>query len=114
MFGSDVEDLTAGRPFFGRMRWCRLQPPANCDECAGTGPSAVAVLVTYIVGVTTGAVVGWNLSKTRKDDSLSLQPIFRAGPPPAALADWSDPALRSLGRQDDVMSIQAPLIAFAF
>jgi hypothetical protein len=89
--------------------------PANCDECAIPGPSVVAVLVAYIVGVTTGAVVGWNLSKVRKDESLALQPIFRAGPPPAALADWFDPTLRSSGRgTGDAMSVRLPLVAFAF
>jgi hypothetical protein len=89
--------------------------PANCDECAIPGPSALAVLVAYIVGVTTGAVVGWNLSKVRKDESLALQPIFRAGPPPEALADWLDPTLRSSGRRTgDAMSVQVPLVAFAF
>jgi hypothetical protein len=89
--------------------------PTNCDECAIPGPSVVAVLVAYIVGVATGAVVGWNLSKVRKDESLALQPIFRAGPPPAALADWFDPTLRSsVRRTGDAMSVQVPLIAFAF
>ena len=66
----------------------------------------VAVLVAYLVGVATGAVVGWNLSKVRKDESLALQPIFRAGPPPEALADWCDPTLRSsVRRRGDAMSV---------
>jgi hypothetical protein len=87
------------------------QPP-NCYDCAIPGPSAAAVLTAYILGVTTGAVMGWNLSKHRKDDSLALQPIERAGPPPAALADWSDPAPTS--RLSRPLAATLPAIAFAF
>ena len=81
-------------------------PPASCNECANTGPSAAAVLIAYVAGATIGAVVGWNLSKHRKDSSQAwLQPISRGAPPLAVLAQrvgWTP------------LAVQAPLLAFAF
>ena len=98
--------LAAGIAFEATFR---KQPP-NCYDCAIPGPSAAAVLISYIAGVTTGAVVGWNLTKRRKDDLAALEPIFRAGPPPEALANWTDPTLGTSA----ALRIQVPLIAFAF
>jgi hypothetical protein len=81
-------------------------PPPSCNECANTGPSSTALLISYVAGATFGAVIGWNLSKRRKDGSEAfLQPITRAGPPRAALAEgiaWTP------------VSAQMPLLAFAF
>jgi hypothetical protein len=79
-------------------------PDGGCPT--GTSGSPIATLIAYAAGCTIGAVVGWNVSKHRKDGLLAwLQPIDRAGPPRAMLAEqieWT-PAV-----------IQAPLVAFAF
>jgi hypothetical protein len=47
-------------------------PPASCDDCPYTGPSFAPVVIAYVVGVSVGAIVGWNLSKHRKDGGLAL------------------------------------------
>jgi hypothetical protein len=82
------------------------RPPATCNECANTGPSAPAMLIAYVAGATIGAVVGWNLSKHRKDGSQAwLQPIYRAGSPPLGISqrlEWTP------------VVAQVPLLAFAF
>jgi hypothetical protein len=86
--------------------------PPDCYDCAIPGPSVPAVLVAYIVGVATGAVVGWNITKRRKEDALALQPIEHAGPPPASLADWTEPAPR--WRISEPPGLSVPVLAFAF
>jgi hypothetical protein len=89
-------------------------PPAGCDECASTH-SGAATLIGYVAGVTLGAVITWNISKHKKEESFALQPITRAGPARNALADWTAPLVRSSGR--NTMSNSgpvAPLIAFSF
>ncbi len=98
-------------PSFTGIATAGKQPP-NCYDCAIPGPSVPAVLTAYIAGVTIGAVLGWNLSKHRKEDALSLQPIFRAGPPPARLAEWTD--LLPRAPTNGSVGVSWPAIAFAF
>jgi hypothetical protein len=98
-------------PSFTWLATAGKQPP-NCYDCAIPGPSVPAVLTAYIVGVTTGAVLGWNLSKHRKDEALSLQPIFRAGPPPATLAEWTE--LLPRAPTNGSIGVTWAAIAFAF
>jgi hypothetical protein len=65
--------------------------------------------------VALGAVIAWNVSKHKKDESLALQPMTRAAPPREALADWTEPLVRSSGRiAVGGAGREVPLIAFAF
>lgn len=77
--------------------------------------SSAALFVGYIGGVALGATLGWNIWKRRKDELITLYPIGRASPPPAALADWVEPNMRSaaLGTMG-TQWLEIPLFACAF
>jgi hypothetical protein len=89
-------------------------PPPTCNECATTH-NGKAELLGYVSGVALGAVIGWNLSKRKRDESVALHPINNAGPPPATLAAWTEPLVRTSQRTTVAGSgCEVPLIAFAF
>ena len=84
------------------------------DRAGGT-VSAVVLLGGYALGTAAGATIGWNRSKRPLRPDLELQPITRAGPPPAAMAAWTEPLVRPSARNSiGAPQLAVPLLAFAF
>ena len=84
------------------------------DRAGGT-VSVLVVLGGYALSTAAGATMGWNRSKRPLRPDLELQPITRAGPPPAAVAAWTEPLVRSSARDaTGAPRLAVPLLAFAF
>ena len=84
------------------------------DDAGGT-VSAVVLLGGYALSTAAGATIGWNRTKRPLRPDLELQPITRAGPPPAAMAAWTEPLVRPSARSNiGAPQLAVPLLAFAF
>jgi hypothetical protein len=84
------------------------------DRWGGT-VTTVVLLGGYALSTGAGATVGWNRSKRPLRPDLELYPITRAGPPPAAMAAWTEPLVRPSARNDiRAPQLAVPLLAFAF
>lgn len=85
------------------------------DHGASSTFATVVLIGGYALGTATGATFGWNRSKRPRSPDLALQPITRAGPPPTAMAAWTEPLVRPSARYDIAATqLAVPLLAFAF